>query len=75
MKRSIVKLSLGMALLAVAYSCSKDDGNTPDPQAATCDDGIQNGDETGVEHVEEEIPDLIGVDVVRQGLVVGLWPC
>ena len=49
MKRSIVKLSLGMALLAVAYSCSKDDGNTPDPQAATCDDGIQNGDETGVD--------------------------
>ena len=49
MKRSIVKLSLGLALLAVAYSCSKDDGNTPDPQAATCDDGIQNGDETGVD--------------------------
>jgi len=49
MKRSIVKLSLGMALLAVAYSCSKDDSNTPDPQAATCDDGIQNGDETGVD--------------------------
>jgi hypothetical protein len=49
MKRSIVKLSLGVALLAVAYSCSKDDNNTPDPQAATCDDGIQNGDETGVD--------------------------
>jgi len=49
MKRSIVKLSLGMALLAVAYSCSKDDSNAPDPQAATCVDGIQNGDETGVD--------------------------
>ena len=49
MKRSIVKLSLGMALLAVAFSCSKDDSNSPDPQAATCDDGIQNGDETGVD--------------------------
>ena len=39
MKRSIVKLSLGMALLAVAFSCSKDDSNSPDPQAATCEIG------------------------------------
>ncbi|MEK9559221.1 MAG: hypothetical protein VW010_00730, partial [Flavobacteriaceae bacterium] len=41
-----------MSMLAVAFvlfiaSCEKDDPN-PEPQA-TCDDGIQNGDETGID--------------------------
>ncbi len=31
----------------VLTSCSKDD--SPDPVAATCNDGVQNGDETGVD--------------------------
>ena len=69
MKRSIVKLSLGMALLAVAYSCSKDDGNTPDPQAATCDDGIQNGDDHRHELGAAELhPVLVGL--VQGGVAV-----
>ena len=41
-----------MSILALAFvlfitSCEKDDP-TPAPQA-TCDDGIQNGDETGID--------------------------
>jgi len=49
MKHSIAKFSLGLAIVAVLFSCSKDDSMTPNPQAVTCDDGIQNGDETGVD--------------------------
>ena len=41
-----------MSMMALAFvlfiaSCEKDDP-TPEPQA-TCDDGIQNGDETGID--------------------------
>ena len=41
-----------MSVAAIAFmlfvaSCEKDDP-TPEPQA-TCDDGIQNGDETGID--------------------------
>ncbi len=41
-------LMLSLALVAFAASCSNDD-NAPIVTAPTCNDGIQNGDETGVD--------------------------
>ncbi|GAB5474810.1 MAG: hypothetical protein Mars2KO_29090 [Maribacter sp.] len=47
MKKTIFSLMLGLATLAFIASCSNDDNApTNDP---TCTDGIQNGDETGVD--------------------------
>ncbi|MHA7829563.1 MAG: beta strand repeat-containing protein [Flagellimonas sp.] len=52
MKTKILKLSmLSLATLALVFtSCSGDDNDpTPPTPEATCDDGVQNGDETGVD--------------------------
>ena len=47
MKKTFFSLMLGLATLAFVASCSDDDSiPTNDP---TCTDGIQNGDETGVD--------------------------
>ena len=52
LKPTKISMLLAMVLAIVITSCSSDD-NTPDPgpdaQAPTCTDGIQNGDETGVD--------------------------
>jgi hypothetical protein len=37
-----------LALLVITSSCSKDD-SSPDPEQVTCSDGLQNGDETGID--------------------------
>ncbi|MEZ4874861.1 MAG: hypothetical protein R2793_05300 [Flavobacteriaceae bacterium] len=47
MKKNLIKLMFALASLALVVSCGKDDSN--DPQAGTCSDGIQNGDEEGVD--------------------------
>ncbi|MFD2099824.1 hypothetical protein [Flagellimonas iocasae] len=53
MKKSIFKFILSFAATALVVSCMSDDnspGPDPDPDpVATCSDGIQNGDETGVD--------------------------
>ncbi|MFS4454704.1 beta strand repeat-containing protein [Maribacter sp. 2304DJ31-5] len=47
MKKTVFSLMLGLATMAFVVSCSDDDEiPTNDP---TCTDGIQNGDETGVD--------------------------
>ena len=51
MKSNISKILLGMLTIStlLVASCSKTDDN-PDPEpVATCSDGIQNGDETGID--------------------------
>jgi len=48
MKKSFFKIMLSFAALAFIASCSNDDGG-PSVTDPTCSDGIQNGDETGVD--------------------------
>ncbi|MDT0643427.1 hypothetical protein RM553_11350 [Zunongwangia sp. F363] len=41
---------MAIALVSLLWSCSEDDDVVnPEPTEETCDDGIQNGDETGVD--------------------------
>ena len=40
---------LAIAALAITACSSDDNGGSPDPDAPTCNDGIQNGSETGVD--------------------------
>ncbi len=49
--RNILNTLLGIALVLLITSCSDDDeGTMEQPMAmATCDDGIMNGDETGID--------------------------
>ena len=51
MKTKILKLSmLSLATMALVFtSCSGDDNGGGNPTTPTCDDNIQNGDETGVD--------------------------
>ncbi|WP_421810215.1 beta strand repeat-containing protein [Flagellimonas sp.] len=51
MKKSLLKFVLSFAAAALVVSCMSDDnGPAPDPDpVATCSDGVQNGDETGVD--------------------------
>ena len=51
MKTKILKLSmLSLATMALVFtSCSGDDNGGDNPTKPTCDDNIQNGDETGVD--------------------------
>jgi len=46
--KKILLSSIIVASLMLTVSCNKDDGNDPEV-VATCNDGIQNGDETGVD--------------------------
>lgn len=48
MKKSLIKLMFVAASLVLAVACSSDDDSNP-PQSGTCSDGIQNGDEEGVD--------------------------
>ncbi|MFX0556403.1 hypothetical protein ACOCEA_06370 [Maribacter sp. CXY002] len=47
MKKKIFRLMLAFSATAFVVSCGKDDGTVI--PTATCSDGIQNGDETGVD--------------------------
>jgi len=47
MKKSLFAFIIAIAAVTFIVSCSKDSNN--DPVAASCSDGIQNGDETGVD--------------------------
>ncbi|WP_176619306.1 beta strand repeat-containing protein [Flagellimonas chongwuensis] len=51
MKTKILKISmLSLATMALVFtSCSGDDNGGDNPTTPTCDDNIQNGDETGVD--------------------------
>ncbi|MEX0274983.1 MAG: hypothetical protein AB3N16_11455 [Flavobacteriaceae bacterium] len=49
MKKTILKLILGVATMTFVVSCSSDDNGGGGGTTATCTDGIQNGDETGVD--------------------------
>ena len=50
MKKKFLHFSLGILTLSALFlgSCSSEDTD-PDPQVATCTDGIKNGDETGID--------------------------
>lgn len=47
MKIFTVPILIAAAL--IMFSCSSDDNKTPLPDQASCSDGLQNGDETGVD--------------------------
>lgn len=47
MKKNVLKLMLILSAMVLTVSCSSDDDSNPGN--ATCSDGIQNGDETGVD--------------------------
>ena len=49
MKKSLLKFLLSFAAIALIASCSGDDNGPTPPDEPTCSDGIQNGDETGVD--------------------------
>ena len=51
MKTNIYRIltSMTMVFALMLASCSSDDGGTDPPVQATCSDGIQNGDETGID--------------------------
>ncbi|WP_422349240.1 hypothetical protein [Flagellimonas sp.] len=48
MKKTLLKFIFGLSTLTFVVSCSSDDGGSSTIQA-TCNDNIQNGDETGVD--------------------------
>ena len=48
MKLFVAKLLLGITLITFTFSCTKEEDPSPTP-AATCEDGIMNGDETGID--------------------------
>lgn len=69
MKLSTIKyMFLSLCTVAVLSSCNNDDDFTPPMAMVTCDDGIMNGDETGVDcggscapcETGMEMPDFTG---------------
>ncbi len=49
MKKTLLKFIFGLATMTMVVSCSSDDSTGGSSETATCTDGVQNGDETGVD--------------------------
>ena len=59
MKKILITITFAITTLAIVVSCSTDD-NGNNPQATNCNDGVQNGDEEGVDCGGSACPPCVG---------------